>query len=66
MSGRGNLHKVAWAWVVAVVGEERISAGHDISWSAASEVGIMGWGTCPKTGCAPPFSNFERTRLLLT
>ena len=41
VSGRGNLRKVAWAWVVAVVGEERISAGHDVSWSAASEVGII-------------------------
>ena len=36
LSGRGNLRKVAWAWVVAVVGEERISAGHDVSWFAAS------------------------------
>ena len=29
------------AWVVVVVGEERIFAGHDVSWSAASEVGII-------------------------
>ena len=43
VSGRGNLRKVAWAWVVAVVGEERILAGHDVSWSAASEVGIIVW-----------------------
>ena len=43
VSGRGNLRIVAWAWVVAVVGEERISAGHDVSWSAASEVGIIVW-----------------------
>ena len=43
VSGHGNLRIVAWAWVVAVVGEERISAGHDVSWSAASEVGIIVW-----------------------
>ena len=43
VSGRGNLREVAWAWVVAVEGEERISAGHDVSWSAALEVGIIVW-----------------------
>ena len=31
----------AHRWVVVVVGEERIFAGHDVSWSAASEVGII-------------------------
>ena len=36
-SGRGNLRKVAWAWVVAVVGEERISAGHDVVCGCGSE-----------------------------
>ena len=32
---RVNLPEVAWAWVVAVVEEERISTGRGVSWFAA-------------------------------
>ena len=30
-----NLRKVPWAWVVAMVGEERISAGRDVLFLAS-------------------------------
>jgi len=35
-----NLRKVPWTWVVAVVGEERISAGRRVTYSSSRELEI--------------------------